>query len=140
MWEEVAGDSGEGPRRAGGTGADDPLGRPVPVGLGRPHPDRARQFMPFAALRGYYDLVSAKEAVPEPRRPLADDEARALDAAIAALARGDVVRCTYYRDGAYRKATGAVSQVDLIFHDLWIVREQIPFAEICALDVLYPAG
>ena len=40
---------------------DDRLARPVPEGLGRPHPDRARQFSPFAALRGYYELVHAKE-------------------------------------------------------------------------------
>lgn len=25
--------------------------------VARPHPDRARQFLPFAALTGYYDLV-----------------------------------------------------------------------------------
>ena len=74
-WEEV-GDAGPcGAQTA--AGAEAPLDPPVPPGIGRPHPDRARQFMPFAALRGYYDLVHAKEVVPEPRRPLADDEARA---------------------------------------------------------------
>ena len=25
--------------------------------LGKPHPDRARQFKPFAALRGYEELI-----------------------------------------------------------------------------------
>lgn len=72
-WEEV-GDAGPcGAQTA--AGAEAPLDPPVPPGIGRPHPDRARQFMPFAALRGYYDLVHAKEAVPESRRPLSDDEA-----------------------------------------------------------------
>lgn len=27
---------------------------------GRPHPDRARQFMPFASLKGYYDLIAQR--------------------------------------------------------------------------------
>ena len=57
-WEEV-GDAGPcGAQTA--AGAEAPLDPPVPPGIGRPHPDRARQFMPFAALRGYYDLVHAK--------------------------------------------------------------------------------
>ena len=48
-WEEV-GDAGPcGAQTA--AGAEAPLDPPVPPGIGRPHPDRARQFMPFAALR-----------------------------------------------------------------------------------------
>ena len=54
-WEEV-GDAGPcGAQTA--AGAEAPLDPPVPPGIGRPHPDRARQFMPFAALRGYEELV-----------------------------------------------------------------------------------
>lgn len=30
--------------------------------LGKPHPDRARQFKPFAALKGYEDLVAQQIA------------------------------------------------------------------------------
>lgn len=155
VWEEVGGagvsDKGVavGGGAVGGTVADAgaegrqaeaSLDPPVPPDIGRPHPDRARQFMPFAALRGYYDLVHAKEVVPEPRRPLADDEARALDGIIANLVRGDVVRCRYYEDGGYRVAEGVVSQIDLTFRDLWIVRRRIPFSTIQSLEMLYPAG
>ena len=61
-WEEV-GDAGPcGAQTA--AGAEASLDPPVPPDIGRPHPDRARQFMPFAALRGYYDLVHAKEGFP----------------------------------------------------------------------------
>lgn len=143
-WEEVGGDAVSADaavgRDADGAGVEELLDPPVPPGIGRPHPDRARQFMPFAALRGYYDLVHAKEVVPEPRRPLADDEARELDEAIANLAKGDVVRCRYYEDGGYRVAEGVVSQIDLTFRDLWIVRRRIPFSTIQSLEMLYPAG
>lgn len=140
IWEEVP--AGEVPSAAGtlSTPSDPRLTRPVPPGLGRAHPDRARQFMPFAALRGYYDLVHEKEAAPEPRRPLTEEEARALDAFIAALKRGESVRCSFYRGGAYHVCEGVVSQVDVVCRDLWIVRTRIPFAEICALDYLGAAG
>ncbi|MEC4272609.1 hypothetical protein VJ923_05490 [Adlercreutzia sp. R25] len=135
VWEEVGGSV---PGSLSGTtrGTD----RPVPEHVGRPHPDRARQFMPFAALRGYYELVRDAERVAEPRVPLADDEARALDEAIAGLVRGDVVRCVFYERDGYRTLVGAVGQVDLIYRDLWIVRERVPFSRIRSVDVLYPAG
>lgn len=64
----------------------------------------------------------------------------ALDGIIANLVRGDVVRCRYYEDGGYRVAEGAVSQIDLTFRDLWIVRRRIPFSAIQSLEMLYPAG
>lgn len=35
------------------------------VHVARPHDDRARQFMPFAALKGYEELVAQREEVPE---------------------------------------------------------------------------
>lgn len=144
VWEEVDGGAAHGAEAAVcaevGAGAEAPLDPPVPPGVGRPHPDRARQFMPFAALRGYYDLVHAKEVVPEPRRPLSEEEARELDEAIASLSKGDVVRCRYYADGGYCETEGAVSQIDAIFRDLWIVRKRVPFSAIHSLEVLHPAG
>ena len=132
VWEEVDGDAANG--GAVGEGSPQGLDRPVPAGLGRPHPDRARQFSPFAALRGYYELVHERERVIEPRRPLFEEEARALDATIADLQRGAMVRAVFYEKDAYRTIVGTVSQVDMIYHDLWIVRERIPFDELCALE------
>lgn len=134
VWEEVDGDAANG--GAVGEGSPQGLDRPVPAGLGRPHPDRARQFSPFAALRGYYELVHERERVIEPRRPLFEEEARALDATIADLQRGAMVRAVFYEKDAYRTIVGTVSQVDMIYHDLWIVRERIPFDELCALEAL----
>lgn len=46
--------------------------------IGKPHPDRARQFKPFAALKGYYDLLAERERVPEPCRVLTEEERREL--------------------------------------------------------------
>lgn len=134
VWEEVDGDAADG--GAVGEGSPQGLDRPVPAGLGRPHPDRARQFSPFAALRGYYELVHKRERVIEPRRPLSEEGARALDATIADLQRGAMVRAVFYEKDAYRTIVGTVSQVDMIYHDLWIVRTRIPFASLCALEAL----
>lgn len=106
--------------------------------IGRPHPDRARQFLPFAALRGYYELVHERERIATPRRELTEEEARELDAVLARVARGSLVRATYYDGEAYVTREGKVSQKDEIFRDLWIVRTKIPFADLQSLEVLEP--
>lgn len=134
VWEEVGvGAVGE---SAAEESSPHGIDRPVPAGLGRPHPDRARQFSPFAALRGYYELVHERERVVEPRRPLSEEEARVLDEAVASLRRGAMVKAVFYEKDAYRTIVGTVSQVDMIYHDLWIVRTRIPFASLCALEVI----
>ena len=51
-----------------------------------------------------------------------------------------MVRCRYYVGGGYREAEGAVSQIDVTFRDLWIVRRRIPFSAIQSLELLYPAS
>lgn len=139
VWEEVGEAAADGGVAGGGAveeGSPQGIDRPVPAGLGRPHPDRARQFSPFAALRGYYELVHERERVVEPRQPLSEEEARTLDEAVASLQRGAMVRAVYYEKDAYRTIVGTVSQVDMIYHDLWIVRTRIPFADLCALEVV----
>ena len=58
----------------------------------RPRADRAQQFMPFAALKGYYDLIRERERVVEPKRELTDEQAlelsRKLDVYKRQLQRG----------------------------------------------------
>ena len=40
--------------------------------------DRAKQFLPFNSLRGFYDLVRIKEKIITPRRELTSDELEKL--------------------------------------------------------------
>lgn len=104
--------------------------------VARAHPDRARQFMPFAALKGYHELAHAKERQPEPRREVTEERARALSRAIAQIAKGDVVRVVHYENGAYRQTVGAVSEVDEAHCVLRIVRKPIAFADVFEVDLM----
>ena len=54
--------------------------------------DRAQQFMPFAALRGYYDLIRERERVVEPKRALSEEDELALSRAFARLERRRMAR------------------------------------------------
>ena len=78
------------------------------------HADRAAQFMPFAALTGYYDLVRAQERVSEPRHEL----------------KGQLVRVTHYERDAYVTTEGIVTGMDPVARELTIVRRRIRFDDI----------
>lgn len=103
---------------------------------GRPRADRAAQFMPFAALRGYYDLLRQEERVPEPRHELTDEEAAGLSRAVAGVRKRQMVRVRYYDRDAYVELTGCVSHIDLAAREIWVVKTRIALDDIIALEVL----
>lgn len=102
--------------------------------VARAHANRARQFMPFAALKGYHEMAYAREATPEPRREVTAEQADALTHAIGGLSRGDVVRVTHYEDGAYVTTVGAVSEVVEAYRTIVIVRRRIAFDDIWSIE------
>lgn len=126
----------------GGT-AGDGTGRPTIDAMPRPRidpADRARQFMPFAALKGYYDMVRARERVAEPRHELTEEEAVALSEQVARLRKGDMARIVYYRDDAYVPVTGVVTQVETTLRELTVVKTKVPFDDIRSIEVLDAPG
>ena len=101
--------------------------------LGKAHADRARQFMPFAALTGYFDLIRERERVVEPFHELTEEEAAGLSRKMALVRKGMMLQVTFYDRDAYVTRTGVVSCVDDAARVLVLVKERIPFDMI--LDV-----
>ena len=77
----------------------------------RPRADRAQQFMPFAALKGYYDLIRERERVVESKRELTDEQALELSQRLAGLERREMASIVHYDGEAYvrRAAWSATS-------------------------------
>ena len=100
------------------------------------HADRAAQFMPFAALTGYYDLVRECERVTEPRRDPSEEEAGRISAELAAVHKGALVRATHYERDAYVTTEGVVTRVDPVTRELTIVRTRIPFDDVWRVEPL----
>lgn len=96
----------------------------------RRHADRAAQFMPFAALTGYYDLVRERERVTEPRREPSEEEAARISAELASVRKGQLVRVTHYERDAYVTTEGIVTRIDLAARELTVVRRHISFADV----------
>lgn len=100
----------------------------------RPHPDRARQFMPFAALKGYYELVRKQERVAQPQHQLTEEEARELSERLSALRKGELAQVTYYDTDSYVTMQGIVTRIDTVFRILRVVKTDIPFDSILGIE------
>lgn len=96
--------------------------------------ERARQFMPFASLRGYYDLIREKNRTPEPRHVLSEEEEVLLSQKMNALKRGMMISVTWYTQGAYTTTQGLVSMKDTVGRTLRVVKTDIPFDSIRSIS------
>ena len=74
--------------------------------------ERAKQFMAFAALKGYDEAVRRIESEYSPRRELSEDMKTELDRTLSALSEGDSARAVYFDRGRYVSAEGEVLKID----------------------------
>lgn len=98
--------------------------------------DRAKQFMPFAALRGLPDALAAKEKVLVPKIELSPEMAEELDRRMHLIAKGKLATVIYFNNGEYIKITGLVARIDETSRILQIVNTKIPFADILQVEIL----
>lgn len=94
----------------------------------------AAQFMPFAALTGFEELVSEREHSGEPRHEVTEERAEEVSCMLARLRRGDEVVVTHYGHDRYVETAGTVREVSEAFRRLELVGgEQILFKDIWAI-------
>ena len=96
--------------------------------------DRAGQFMPFAALRGFYDLIRERERVVVPKHEIAEDKAVELSEKMKLVERGMMVKVLYYSAGEYVSVEGIVSKIDLDFRKLTVVKTEIDLDDIWDIE------
>ena len=94
------------------------------------HADRAKQFMPFAALKGYYEMVKAQEKIIAPRRELSEYKASLLSEKLLKVRKGIVIKVVYYKQDGYIKTEGMVSAIDFTMRYLTVIKEKIHFDDI----------
>ena len=101
--------------------------------FGRPKADRASQFMPFAALKGYYELIRTKERIVQPRHESTEEYQVRISSQLSGLNKGDVVRITYYDQDAYVTRQGVLGELVLELRFLRLVRQRIDFDDIVSI-------
>lgn len=98
--------------------------------------DRAKQFMPFAALKGYEEALRQREDSPQPRIVLGEDGAEELDRKLRSLSVGDSVRVRHYRRRRYAVTEGDVSSILYYKRKLRVGKEEIRYDDIAELEIL----
>ncbi len=95
--------------------------------------NRAKQFMPFDALKGFREALAEKERVTVPKKELSEDRKAELDIKLREMHQMDVVTAEYFRNGEYLQVTGEVSGIDEISRMLKIAGMGIPLDDISDL-------
>ena len=88
--------------------------------------DRAKQFMPFDALKG----------LRVPKRILSEEEREELNRELSRIGKMDMVEAEYFQDGEYVSVKGMVSGINQQEGWLRIVNMQIRFEDIARLTPL----
>ncbi|MFQ6826419.1 MAG: YolD-like family protein [Faecalimonas sp.] len=63
--------------------------------------DRAKQFMPFAALKGYPEALRKKEKIVVPKIELPEEYQEELDRKLRQIKKNDVVTAVFFFKGEY---------------------------------------
>ena len=92
--------------------------------------DRAKQFMPFSALKGLDEALKEKEKIIVPKVELSEDSMIELDRKMHAIKRGKIATIVYYDNENYLKITGMVAQIDENKRIMQIVNTKINFDDI----------
>ena len=92
--------------------------------------ERAKQFMPFAALKGYPEALRRKEKVVVDKVQVSEDYAEELDRRLRQVQRLDTITVVYFRKGEYIKVQGVVSRIDVTARVLKVVQTKIPLEDI----------
>lgn len=98
--------------------------------------ERAKQFMPFAALKGYEMALREKERIVVSKVELSEDYREELDYRMQQLEKNDIVEVVYFCKGEYLKITGMVSKKDESARILKVVNTNIAFSDIFQMDIL----
>ena len=86
--------------------------------------NRAKQFMPFAALKGLPEAMAAKEKIVVEKIELSGDMEEELDRKMRSLEKGTIATVIYFEKDEYQKITGMVAKIDRdsrVLQIIWVI-------------------
>lgn len=98
--------------------------------------DRAKQFMPFAALKGFEKALREREKIRVPKIILSEERRNELDIICQQIHRGTIITVIYFCNEEYLKISGLVARFDTIDRILQVVNTQISFDDILDIEIV----
>lgn len=97
--------------------------------------ERAKQFMPFAALKGYEEALRQKEKIVVEKIELSEEMKEELDRQFRMIQKNDMVSVVYYAEQEYLQITGMVTKVDADARVIRVVNTKIRFEDIYRVEL-----
>lgn len=94
---------------------------------------RAKQFMPFDALKGFREAVAEKERIFVDKRDLSEEKKEELEWKLKQLQKEDIITVEYFQAGEYVQITGMVTRINDAGKILEIAGRKIAFIDISDL-------
>ncbi len=104
----------------------------------KPKANRAKQFAPFDALKGYREALRAMERIVVPPNELSEDSKEELDRRLHLLSLNDLVTVVYYDRDEYVRITGIVTKKSPSGRFIQIVNTSISFDDILSIEGDFP--
>lgn len=95
--------------------------------------NRAKQFMPFDALKGLREALAEKERILISKKELSEEEKGELNQRLRQIKRGDRITVEYFQAGEYINMTGVVDCIQENIKVLVIGNARILFDDISKL-------
>ncbi len=75
---------------------------------------RAKQFLPFDALKGFQEALNAKQIKCEDKKELTKDSFTKLEEEWNKIEQDSIVRVKYYKNKGYVEIQGQIDKIDYI--------------------------
>lgn len=98
--------------------------------------DRAKQFLPFDALKGFREAIKTMEEIHESKKDLSIDELNELDKKIKMVKKNDIIKVKYYYEDEYIETIDTLKKVDNVFKKLILKNNKISFDDIMDIELI----
>lgn len=96
--------------------------------------NRAKQFIPFAAVKGFEEALRAKERIIVEKIELSEERKAELNFKLHQIKKNDIIKVIYFDKDEYVKIEGMVSRLDKDARVLQIVNTKILFDNIYDIE------
>lgn len=97
---------------------------------------RAKQFLPFDALKGLQEALREKEIEYEEKKELSEETLADLDNILNRIEIGNIVKIKYYKNRRYCEIEGTVTKIDFIKKKIQINEKiNVNIADIIDIEI-----
>ena len=98
--------------------------------------DRAKQFLPFDALKGFREAINTMEEIHEFKKDLSIDELNNLDNKIKSIKKNDLIKVKYFFEDDYIETIDSLKKVDNIYKRIILKNNKISFDDIMDIELI----